>query len=902
MDESLLTSVTKKFFGPKLIKILNVEQLTQDNLPSEKQLQKLLKVGGNQALAAYAWRCSLRALPMVTAKLDLVKIWPEWTVKYISLIVRTNIFLQNIVREKRLDSVDFQEASYRADRAVEAARDRVHYVKKYSSNAARTEDVRVNVRADARAYIDEYRAAAMAAEASSVAAHTSSVAAKAVAAVSAVYTGGVSRPQLIRACIIDFNQLMEGCTVKMLCEQSLWQDDGLIQKTNALQKRFNEQLKGLGLGFLAGDITRVWNGEEIEEQRFARYTEKISDDILGDAKKFREYIVGEVEVKENTAVRVMLLGPGGAGKSSLRDLIFKRETITGKEATIDIDHNNHQPVELEVHEKVMNTEFPKDLNLYIWDFGGQSIFHNLHRGFIRNENCVYVVVVDSRHEQAPDDWLAQIRLHTGSYRYKSSELNSPTIPVLVVTNWYEKVQREQNTRRLIREYPDLLNEASFVELSCIQADDKFNKFVQRLVDTSIESRYKITADSRDAMKTTQALFADQQYVSNKVLRKKLGLSSEEKDGEWDSIVKSLDNLGQIIRLGKGQLCLNPNWIIGEAYKAINHNKLIENGGVLSTDDFMDNCLGHMENANNLEMFLKKHSAMHEFTPDCESYYFFPDAAPVKEPEWLAEFLRQPTHNKPVVIEYPFNTFPLGFKSQFAIQMIESGVLHIELKNNQSNVWRDGLFIDFNDKKAQLLVEFHLAKHVMKLSFFGGKASEYNTALREVHGAVQQIQKPLPSPIPVLVEGMQNLEQKGIQHLFEGISEYNLIAKGDGNVNIHIDKSTTTTIDKSPGAQLSTGDNSSNTSSITNSFNTNDAEAQKALFIDALEHTKTLTNQVAEVQVLEQAQLALQENRELDVNSDEGKVLEVLFERGKDIKDAVDMGKMLFGAIGFIIGG
>lgn len=83
------------------------------------------------------------------------------------------------------------------------------------------------------------------------------------------------------------------------------------------------------------------------------------------------------------------------------------------------------------------------------DFCGQTIFHGLHSAFL-HENCVYILVVDSRHEQAPDAWLQQIR-----------HLTQAKAKVLLVTNWHEACDTQQNETRLLREFPDLLTGHQF---------------------------------------------------------------------------------------------------------------------------------------------------------------------------------------------------------------------------------------------------------------------------------------------------------------------------------------------------------------------------------------------------------------------------------------------------------
>lgn len=98
-----------------------------------------------------------------------------------------------------------------------------------------------------------------------------------------------------------------------------------------------------------------------------------------------------------------------------------------------------------------------------------------------------IVVVDSRHEQAPDDWLGQIHEHTkeGTNQgeavqgvdaqratrkteldavRESEEVKEATkgkAKVLIVTNAYDHIKREQNEAYLQRKFGDSLNIVGF---------------------------------------------------------------------------------------------------------------------------------------------------------------------------------------------------------------------------------------------------------------------------------------------------------------------------------------------------------------------------------------------------------------------------------------------------------
>ena len=94
----------------------------------------------------------------------------------------------------------------------------------------------------------------------------------------------------------------------------------------------------------------------------------------------REAILGET--KTIYAVRVLLLGPGGAGKTTLVKRLHNQAVEQHYEATAGIDYFNHKPV------SAFSTE--QMLKLYIWDFAGQTLFYGMHRSFL-HENCVYVL-------------------------------------------------------------------------------------------------------------------------------------------------------------------------------------------------------------------------------------------------------------------------------------------------------------------------------------------------------------------------------------------------------------------------------------------------------------------------------------------------------------------------------
>jgi len=120
-----------------------------------------------------------------------------------------------------------------------------------------------------------------------------------------------------------------------------------------------------------------------------------SSSIIEDPKLLKAQLFGDEIGVVTPAVRVLSIGSGGAGKSTLADRLKGKPVEQVKQSTPGIDYYQHQPLDLGLllpkYQSVKN-----EPNLYLWDFGGQAIFHGLHSAFL-SENCIYVIVVDSRH-------------------------------------------------------------------------------------------------------------------------------------------------------------------------------------------------------------------------------------------------------------------------------------------------------------------------------------------------------------------------------------------------------------------------------------------------------------------------------------------------------------------------
>ncbi|XOF33563.1 MAG: COR domain-containing protein [Candidatus Electrothrix sp. YB6] len=110
-------------------------------------------------------------------------------------------------------------------------------------------------------------------------------------------------------------------------------------------------------------------------------------------------------------VKLLLIGEGAAGKTSLVKQLFNEDFDAHEDTTHGINIRNWKVEE--------NGDTPLRVN--IWDFGGQEIMHATHQFFL-SRRSLYVLVLDGRRDERPEYWLRHIESFGGDS------------PVLVVLN------------------------------------------------------------------------------------------------------------------------------------------------------------------------------------------------------------------------------------------------------------------------------------------------------------------------------------------------------------------------------------------------------------------------------------------------------------------------------------
>lgn len=641
-------------------------------LPTKEDLEKLYHAKGHDALVWYAWRNSLRILPILGN--SPFQIYKKDIVRHVVSICRVPLTLAQWKNASKQDTYGLSIVSNANDSATAII----------TSAIAKITNANLMTEVIAAAARTAYTAT----NASSAANHASTTATVTSRAV-ALYA--------VTEIVADYNLLLNQTNIltpEYWCSQPLW--DSKMMRRRKLRQTFNQELNKLGLEFLANDLDDLWEGRPLGIH-VKNYLNKLSQTELNDPVALRRLILGEEDTEHIHAVRALLLGPGGAGKSSLADRLQSKLISQTKRLTVGVDYLNHQPLNLYKNFSYLQ-QSEKPLSLYLWDFGGQTIFHGLHSAFL-HENCVYVLVVDSRHEQAPDEWLHQIRHLAGSQA-----------KVLLVTNWYEACETRQNEARLLREFPDLLDNHSFFYFSCHEPESLgFRTFVEALEQASLASQRMVLKETLDVNEALQQRYQDDVFLESVDLDEIIEQVTQRTEA-IETLPNKLEQLGFLVRVDSDdqRYCLKPAWAVDHAYAVLYSPTLREAKGVLQLKtlqrDFKDKI--NAQHIAYLVEFLQTRSLCRKL-PN-ESGYFFPDAASADELPEASELL---ANSSSLVIRFELPYLPLGFHAALVYRLFTPDCI-----TTPDDIWRQGFILRKNTSRA--VVHYLSRKSIIEMALTG----------------------------------------------------------------------------------------------------------------------------------------------------------------------------------------
>ncbi|MCP4219884.1 MAG: GTP-binding protein [bacterium] len=255
-------------------------------------------------------------------------------------------------------------------------------------------------------------------------------------------------------------------------------------------------------------------------------------------------------------VKVILVGDGGAGKTSLVNHILYQTFNPQQNATEGIAIKHWYP---------QNTTFNEDIQVRIWDFGGQEILHATHQFFL-SKRSLYILVLDGRKDEKTEYWLKQIQ---------SFGKNSP---VFVVLNKIDQHPRfDVNRKFLQNKYPNIIG---FHRISCMD-NSGIDDFIETLTNNLDKVELLGSTWSVKWFKVKERLEAmKDHYIDYHRYRQFCKAEGIDDEKTRATLVEFLNDLGVVLHFSDRNLAhthvLDPEWVTNAVYKIINSK---DNGAV-----------------------------------------------------------------------------------------------------------------------------------------------------------------------------------------------------------------------------------------------------------------------------------------------------------------------------------
>jgi len=423
-------------------------------------------------------------------------------------------------------------------------------------------------------------------------------------------------------------------------------------------------------------------------------------------------------------VKMLVVGQGSVGKTSLVNLLINHIFNPKEEKTDGISISR-----LSVSTNLLNQISP-DIQINIWDFGGQEIMHATHQFFL-TKRSLYMLVLDARitqEENRVEYWLKIIQSFGGES------------PVLIVGNKIDQHRLDIDRTGLKKKYPNIVD---IVETSAATGAG-----LERLKST-ITEKISHLPHVRDLLPETwftvktklEGLGRESNFITHD---KYLELCAENEVSDETSqrtLIGFLHDLGVVLHFQDDPRLealgiLNPQWVTNGVYKILNSHTLFQNKGVL-TVSMLDEILNLPEYPRGKRLFIvdmmKKFELCYDIEPD--KTFLVPDLLPKDQPDL--------NFNGVPAFEYAYPVLPSSVITRFIVRMNQ--------KIDDGFVWRTGVVLKIGENKALVKADIEDRKITIAIDGVEYSRRDALSAIRyelgEIHNSIKGLNPQQRVPVP-----------------------------------------------------------------------------------------------------------------------------------------------------------
>jgi internalin A len=399
--------------------------------------------------------------------------------------------------------------------------------------------------------------------------------------------------------------------------------------------------------------------------------------------------IQRVDSKKLNEAKVLVIGQANAGKTSLVERLIYNNYVSNRKPTNGI--KIYKDWKVAIHDR--------DVQLNVWDFGGQEINHATHQFFL-TKRSLYVLMIDStldKEENRIDYWLEKIRILGGSS------------PVIIVGNKIDERQTDINLGALSKKYPNI---RSFQQISC-KTEEGLAELRQVLVEEigNLDGLNDVLPASWFAVKEELESMSED-YVSYETylaVCRSNGVTEEETQKK---LLERLHELGIILNFGtriQDTNVLNPEWVTAGVYAILNANELFKSKGILARE-MLSQILPPDKYPAHKQLFIVNIMREFElcFEIDTDQSFLVPDLLSEEE-------LNTGSWSDSLRFEYHYIVFFSSIITRFIVKMHKS--------ISKSTYWRSGAVLEYkvgNEIKNEALVKADSAERKIIIAVRGNE--------------------------------------------------------------------------------------------------------------------------------------------------------------------------------------